>query len=457
MAVKVLTPLLPFQEEGVSLMKELDFRTLLADEMGLGKTLTSLTCAVRHKLWPCVVVCPASLKLHWQRQAMEHCDLESVILSGRRPKPKVVVSGLNIINYEILQSWQPYLTQRRPKLIIVDECHMIGSLFAKRTKAVRKLCHGVRHVIAISGTPFLNRPWELFPTLNILCPEEFSSAHAYGMTYCEAEFSFGRWRFHGARKTKQLHKELVRTCMVRRLKKDVLEQLPPKTRTVLPLEIDDRKEYERAEDDLISWLSEFDMAAARRAKHAEEYAKWTHLKKLACSLKLSSVVSWVKEYLSGTDGKLLLGIWHTDTTARLLQDFGKCTTVIDGSKTTKQREEAERRFKEDPDCRILIGNFKSAGVGLNFPGVDVGLVEIPWNPATCVQFEDRAHRMNSVRGVNVFYFVAHGTIEEKLCQINDRKMKISDAILDGVTRQDSSLTIYDQLLMAMKRERKPRL
>jgi SWI/SNF-related matrix-associated actin-dependent regulator of chromatin subfamily A-like protein 1 len=242
--------------------------------------------------------------------------------------------------------------------------------------------------------------------------------------------------------------------MVRRKKIDVLQDLPPKTRTVLPLDIEDRSQYERAERDLISWLMETNPLAARRARNAEEYAKWTHLKRLACRLKMKRVVEWVKDYLMQSDGKILLGVWHTDTTRRLLHSFGNCSTVIDGSKTSLQRQEAESRFKKDPKCRILIGNYKSAGVGLNLPEADtVGLIEIPWNPATCVQFEDRAHRMNSVNPVSVMYFVAHGTIEEKLCSINDRKMRITDTVLDGVTSQDSSLTIYEELMDALVKVR----
>jgi hypothetical protein len=415
-------------------------------------TIQSLSFMYESKSFPAVVVCPKSLKLGWQRQAKQHMGMESRILSRTRPCriQDLRDERLLIINYDVLRPWLPVLKALSPKLIIGDEVHMIGSLRAQRTHAFRNLCKNVPHVLGLSGTPLTNRPFELFPILNILRPNDYPNPFAFGHAYCESRFKFGGWDFSGAKNLRELHRKLLMTVMLRRLKKDVLKDLPAKRRYVVPVEISNRKEYERAEKDLIGWLAETSQARASSARRAERFARFTYLKKLAADGKMNSVLDWIDSFLEESEGKLLIGCIHRDIIADIEHEYGKLTTVIHGGKSSKQRDEAEQLFKYDKKVRILTAQMKAAGVGLNLPEARGVLVtELPYAPATCLQFENRAHRLTSVNEVDVYYLVADNTIETRLCEILEHKCGILDQVLDGVAEQEDSLTIFDEMEKAL--------
>jgi SWI/SNF-related matrix-associated actin-dependent regulator of chromatin subfamily A-like protein 1 len=446
----VNTQLLPYQREDIDRMKALDGRVLLASEMGLGKSLETLTYITEEKLWPALVVCPAGLKLHWQRQGVEHLSLYSTILSGMRAR-KSALHGhqrLIIINYEILGEWLPLLMSLKLQAVAFDESHYLINLRAKRTRYARRLGKNIDRVICMSGTPLTNRPFELWPVLNILRPDKYDSAFSFGQEYCDAKFEFGRWTFKGARKLGKLHQELKDTCMIRRTKEEVLKDLPPMSRIMVPIEIDaaGRKEYEAAEKDLIAWLKKTSILAAERAERAKGLAQYYYLKHLAVRLKIKHVVSWISDFLENSEGKLLVGTWHTDIVSILHEKFEKISVVIDGRKSPKQKKDAEARFKTDPDCRILFGQIKAAGVGLNLPEAStVMFAEIPWHPAALKQFAARAHRLNSKYPVSVYFLIAEKTIEHDLLKIIQRKSRDSDRILDGIMPRNATLDVYEEL------------
>jgi SWI/SNF-related matrix-associated actin-dependent regulator of chromatin subfamily A-like protein 1 len=443
---------LKFQRVGVDRLHAFNDRALLADDLGLGKTFQALLCAVESKAWPLVVVCPKSLKLHWKNQSKQHFGLKSTVLSGTRVFGSKLLRGkkIYILNYDILGPWLRFLKSLKPKMIVFDECQDIRTMGTAKCKNSMKLAKGVKKILGLSGTPLTNRPFELFPILHILLPDRFANPYAFGHKFCQGDRVFGRWKFSGARNMGTLNKILNKHCMVRRLKKEVMKDLPPMTWGVTPLEITDEKEYAHAENDFLGWLAKYDIARAARAARAERYTKFSYLKMLAAQLKMEFVLEEVNRILEESDEKILLGVIHKKTTQTLLERFAKWSVVIDGSKSEKQRQEAEDRFRKDSKVRILIGQIKAAGVGLNLPEAGVvGFVELPWTPGACQQFAARAHRMNSVNPVRVIYWVAAGTIEDKLCEIIQRKMRILDSVLDGVPVQDTSLTVFDELQKAM--------
>lgn len=419
-------------------------------------TIQAISFLSENDEWPAIVICPAALKLHWSRELKKHYNLDSTILYGQSPIwPKSYnKKRIFIINYDILEEWLPFLRRTGVKVVVADEGHLLGNINSKRTRCWRLLCKNVKKVIVLTGTPITNRPWELFPILNVLLPKKFASSFSYGIEYCEAGRSFGKWQFSGAKKLGQLHDILRKNVMIRRTKEEVLKDLPPMRRFVLPLEIENREEYERAEKDVVAWLAETDVAAARRAEKAERYTRFSHLKKLAANLKMKAVREWIDNLLENTDGKVLLGAWHTAIIESLHERYKALSVVIDGSKNEKQRDEAERSFQTDPKCRALVGQIKACGLGLNLTAAGtVGILELPWNPGTCQQFQARPHRLTSTQPVDVYYLVAADTIEEKLCEIIQRKQRISDQALDGVKVQDSSLTLFDELALAMSKKK----
>lgn len=443
--------LYPFQEEDVQrILTEFDARALIAWEMGAGKTICTLEVIKRGQLFPAIIVCPAGLKIQWQTEAREKYGIDADILSGKKPKGTAFLrdSKILIVNYEILRDWLWFLKSLYPRLIAADEVQRISSLRAKCTRAFRQLCSGVPHILGLSGTPLVNRPFELFSLLNILHPQEFPTPFVFGQRYCNAHFSFGSWQYPGGKNLKELHDRLTDLCMVRRLKKDVLPQLPSKRHLLQVVEIEDRPQYDKAEADLVAWLTEYKgLAAAKRAAKAEYYARFAYLKHLAAQLKIQAVLCWLDGYLQETDTKILIGTIHRDITDHIHSQFRDEAVKIDGSCSVRARQQAEQAFRKSKHCRILVGQIKAAGVGLNLPEAStVAFAEIPWTPGAMAQFIDRAHRLTSTQdSIDIYHLIAANTIERALLAIIRKKQKYLDQTLDGVASREGSSTVWEDL------------
>lgn len=448
-----MTTLYPYQEEGVDLLEMFDGRALLADEMGLGKTLQALTYLRRnHKtVLPAVVVCPASLKLNWARESMQHINCRAHVLTGRSPpesRMELSRARLLIVNYEVLPYWLDWLIDLDPQLVMVDECQYIKNRSAQRTRAVKLLCRNRPHVIMMSGTPLTSRPAELYPSLNILMPETFDSFTAFAWEYCRPRKTPWGWQYKGATNLDQLHEILRESCMIRRKKKDVLTQLPDKTRTVIPIDLPRKSlhEYQYAEENFLRWLAKnHGKAKAKRASKSQQLVRMGYLKRLAASLKYNSIVEWIDNFFRASDGKLVMFGVHQDIIKPLVRHYHSLCVHVDGNVPNHKRQIAVDMFQQDKRKRLFIGNLQAAGVGLTLTAShNVGFCELGWTPGEHTQGEDRVHRIGQANAANCYYLVARHTIEEDLCALIQEKQLILDATLDGVEGAED-LDIFDQL------------
>ena len=460
---KRLTTPYKYQKVGVKkIVDRFGGRALLADEMGLGKTPQALWSAQKlrrrsKRKKSVIIVCPANLKWQWQREAEKHARINATILEGRTPGKKPLVDGRHyIINYDILgregrwrRTWLNKLKDLKPGTVIIDEVQYISNPQTVRTRAVRALCKRVPYVIGLGGTGGLeNCPAELFPILNIIAPETFDSFHTFAMRYCAPRRTFWGWEFKGATNLGELHELLKETCMVRRLKKNVLKDLPPKQRSVIPVNIENKKEYQEAETDFIKWLRKKSKRKASRASSAERLVQVGYLKRLAAQLKMKSVYEWIDNFLSGGEEKLIVFGVHRSVLNALHERYRGQSVLVTGSTTGRKRQEAVDRFNGNRKCRLFFGNINAAGVGWSCTSASTVLfVELSWTPGKHVQAEDRIHGIK--RGVKgrraaVYYLVARGTIEEKLVALLQSKQDIIDQTLDGKLRV-SNFDILDQL------------
>lgn len=335
--------------------------------------------------------------------------------------------------------------------ILVHNCQYIKSRSAKRTLAVKRLCKRVQHVVCLSGTPMTNRPVELWPTVNLLVPKHFNSFPEFGHRYCKPEWTRWGWQYKGASHLDELHDLLNLTCMIRRLKSDVLQELPAKQRIVLPMPIKQRSEYDYALADFASWLRQKHPSTSARALKAEELAKAGYLKRLIAELKLPGVIEWVENFLQDSDGKLILFAIHTKIIRELYAKFQTVATYIDGSVTGKKRQIAIDQFQHDPKTRIMIGQLQAAGVGWNGTAAEsVAFAELGWTPGEHSQAEDRAHRLGQKGSVACYYLVGRDTIEDRLCKILRDKQKVLTQTLDGKSGGDSS-SVFDELIRDIKK------
>lgn len=441
--------LMPYQVAGVEFaLKRL--RVMIADSPGLGKTAQALGfLQFRKDLRPALIVCPASVKLNWDREKrrfLEDCpENEAVILNGT--KPYQVDAPIRIINYDILSAWLPVLKGNILALVL-DESHHIKSLDSQRAKAAYQLAMDVEAMLMLTGTPLLNRPLDLFPQIHLLAPDEFPELVPYGRRYCDGRLvevvvRGGKkkkvWDFSGASNLDELFERLRSTVMLRRLKKDVLKELPPKRLAIVPVELHPAREYIRIEKDFRSWLIH-EVRAGRKSKErlkalrTEAISKVTYLKKSAAELKLGAAIEWIRDFLASGE-KLVAFAHHRDIIDRLAEEF-EGAAVLKGGMSQEEKSQAVMRFQSDPECKVFIGSIQAAGVGLTLTAAsDVVFLEYPWRPADLDQAVDRCHRIGQVNSVTAWCLKATipgmETIDDRILGILERKWNISDAALDG--------------------------
>ncbi len=436
-----------FQLKGISFFESMQGRALLADEQGLGKTVQAIGYMWLHRdEGTVVVVCPASVKHNWKKEIRMWTGVRGrlvEIVEGGKSRPRKVSPWIIIINYDVLPKHLVRLTALKPRLVVLDEIHYIKSKSAKRTKAAMALCKSADGVIGLSGTPVLNRPVEIFNTLTLLRPGLFPSFFKYGERYCGAYHNGFGWDFNGTSHVDELREILTSSVMLRRTKKQVLKELPDKTRSIIPMDLTNRAEYKLAEDNFLEW-----MEASQKTGSDSALAQIEALKQLCVKGKMEMALGWIEDFLESGE-KLVVFAHHKEIIIALEDKFhGRCVT-LDGSTPNQTRQEVVNQFQTDDDVRLFIGNIKAAGVGITLTAAsNVCFLELPWTPADLDQAEDRLHRIGQKAAVNCWYLLAEDTVEDKIMAMLDRKRKVVDQLIDGRKTDIGHLMV--ELFKAMK-------
>src|SRR4051794_20738910 len=435
--------LAPFQWAGVRYVLEAR-RAFLADEQGLGKTVQALAALEADEAFPAIVVCPASLKLNWEREAARWLPHRSrTIVSGR--STVAPHADLVIVNYEIVAGHRQALAARSPRALVLDESHYCKNPRAKRTQAVRKLAAALDEEalrLALSGTPVTNHAEEIVPQLRIIGRlDDFGSGARL------------KRRFAGADSEERLHWHLRRRCFVRRLKRDVLPQLPAKRQVVVPMALDNEAEYRLAERDLVAWLREQPLdlreldAKIAAALRAERLAQLNALKRLAARGKLAAAAAWIHDFLA-SDEPLVVFSHHAEVQEALLARFPGAGHLL-GRDTQPARDATVRAYQDGSGHPLLICSTLVAGQGITLTRAsNVAFVELEWTPALHDQAEDRCHRIGQRDAVTAWYLLAAGTIDERIAELLHRKRGIVGAVTDG--RRIDAESMVDEVVRAMR-------
>jgi len=436
--------LFPFQKKGVGFIEHKGGRVLIGDEMGLGKTIQALAWLHLHpEKRPVIIVCPAHLKLNWAREINTTLPgQQNVQVLQGTDATQPLTGDIIIINYDILhRGWLPVIIGVNPEVVIIDEAHYTKNNKALRTKAVRQLTKKSNHVIALTGTPIVNRPVEGFNIIKMIDKTVFPDFWKFVHTYCNAKHTGFGWDFTGASNKEELHQKLVQSIMIRRKKVDVLPDLPAKLYSHIPMEIENAEEYQGAEADFIEYVRETKgLKAARKASQAEHLTKIEALKQLAVKGKMKQAIQWIKDFLDSNGQKLVVFAVHKEAVDALMAEFKEQAVKIDGSVSSKKRDEAVNAFQNDPSARLFIGNIQAAGTGLTLTAASsVAFLELPWTPGELVQAEDRCHRIGQAGSVNVYYLLADNTIEQKIATMLDNKREVLNAVLDGEKVEEHQL------------------
>jgi len=433
----------PFQWGGVRYCLDAR-RCFLADEQGLGKTVQALAALEADDAFPAIVVCPASLKLVWEREARKWLPHRGVaVIQGRPAAPPT--DDITIVNYEVVGAHREALARLRPQALVVDEAHLVKNPQAKRTQAVRRLAGGVAAgglKLALTGTPVLNHAEELVSQLRVIGRlEDFGSGARFAR------------QFQGPLTEERLHWHLRRRCFVRRLKAEVLPQLPPKRRVVVPVSLSNEREYRLAERDLVAWLREQPLdlkeldAAIARTLRAERLAQLSALQRLAARGKLHAALGWIGDFLASGE-PLVVFCRHREIQEAVLERFPDAQHLL-GRDSLPEREETVRAFQAGEGSGLLVAATRIAGQGLTLTRAsNVGFLELEWTPALHDQAEDRTHRIGQRDAVTAWYLLAAHTIDETMAELLERKRGLIGAVTDG--RRLDSATVIDDLVRELR-------
>ena len=246
--------------------------------------------------------------------------------------------------------------------------------------------------------------------------------------------------------------------MIRRKKEDVLKDLPPITRTIIPQDID-RKEYKEAEEDFITWLFKNKPNSAMKMVHSNtaiQLTKLTYLLGLIAKLKTPSVIRWIEDFMEDTDKKLVVFGHHRAFLEELHTKFKDQSVLIYGGVSLKERTKLIDRFATDKKVRIFFGSITAAGMGINKLQTvcsDVLMAELVWTSTKILQAEGRLHRIGQKNPVSVYYLVAKDTVESVLCRAIHTKQAIINSIVDNIETENQEFDILSDVFSELKKRR----
>ncbi|CAG0889106.1 unnamed protein product [Darwinula stevensoni] len=510
----ILAELRKYQQEGLNwlgFLQRYKLHGILCDDMGLGKTLQAI-CIMASEYenpktkdsLPSLIICPPTVTGHWIYEIKKFIAnqlLKPLHYSGpptERQRLRAILESYNIVvaSYDIVRNDIEFFSSIKWKFCILDEGHMIKNGKTKLSKAVKKL--DAAHRLILSGTPIQNNVLELWSLFDFLMPgflgteKEFTARYSKPILQSRDAKSSSQEQQAGILALEALHRQVL-PFLLRRIKQDVLEDLPPKITQDYYCELSplQQKLYEdfsrsRAQQHLCDTAAS-DLSQLDKTDRVHVFQALQYLKKVCNHPKLvlspehpewGSVISMLRETNSDLDDinhsaklqalrQLLLdcGIGCQDSGAgdvsvvsqhRVLIFFQlkamldivektllkKCMPEVsymrlDGSTPAGQRHDVVHRFNSDPSIDVLLLTTQVGGLGLNLTGADtVIFVEHDWNPMKDLQAMDRAHRIGQKKVVNVYRLITRGTLEEKIMGLQKFKLATANTV---ITQDNASL------------------
>jgi SNF2 family DNA or RNA helicase len=448
---------LPFQIAGIEYIAT-HSGTLLADDPGSGKTIQSVgLCNYYDDARRVLIICPGFLKPHW-RNEFKKWDVKGLtigIVEGR--KGEFPLTDVAIINYEILKDHRAALRAKKWDVVIVDEVHKLKNRRADRTREVlggikrdenKKIVEKVssipsRKLVLLTGTPTLNgKPKELWNIIQALDPMGLGADwYGFAKRYCKLleikrfdpaqgkEVHMG-WIWDEADNLEELQEYMRSKFMVRRLKADILPQLPPKSRMVVPIigrNATVKKAIARQMvefDQLLGGRDEDDLLTVEFQDHSGA------MKKLGLEM-VAPAIEVIESDLEERD-KIVVMCWHVEVAQAIHKHFEPIGCVlIDGTVPPMRRQELVDGFQTDPDVHVAVGTIGAMGVGFTLTAASLMIfVERDWVPGIVTQAEDRIHRIGQALKVLYKHLVLEGSLAERQVATLIRKQNKSDLMLD---------------------------
>lgn len=422
-----------------------------------------------------LIICPASLRINWEREVRMWLTRPlsiGVVKGGKRGWPK---ADIIIINYDLLKRFDAEVKSRTWDVLVCDEAHILrNGIQTSRGQAVLGSRNaGIKPIAAkrkvfLTGTPIMNRPAEIWPLIHYLDPQRWSSYPFFARRYCGADEKSLSAR--GATNLEELQAELRSSVMLRREKKDVLKDLPPKTRQVLTLPSTGAENEIAAElaayADLKNRMAElrakFEFAQASpapgdhktaiamlKANVNKARAVMARARKAVAIAKLPSLIDQLESQLENGE-KIVVFVHHRVVHETIMHHFGKIAVGVLGRSGLAARQAAVDRFQTDDTVRLFVGSIMAAGVGLTLTASShVVMGELDWTPSNIVQCEDRCHRIGAKDNVLAQWIVLDGSLDSRMAQEMMRKAEICEQALDGMPSEPIDADLVEAVEMEM--------
>lgn len=464
-------------------------RALLGDQPGVGKTAAAMTysCWKNKKT---IIICPANLRLNWRSEILKFTNEKAFVYKWKPTKKSGKVnyskeeSLFHIISYSSLDSyiklimshtcknvfcgWKEKNDKKRYKdkicpncgvravvnsratkdivftedklgtklspedyeILIMDEAHYIKNNSADRTKIVKKVLKNIPQRLLLTGTAIKSRPYEFFSLLNFMYPEEWVNQHSFGVKYCAAEKNNFGWDYSGASNLDELF-EKISPFFLRRLKKDILKQLPPKTYTSIPVELSDIevREYNKIKKGIKEDRSNDELDSDNRMNHLTRIQK---LKQFTSELKMKRAFDFIKDIVDGGE-KVVVFSQYKKVSYDIAEQFKDVSVVFNGDKNIEQKNKAVEDFMDNEKIKVFSGTIGAAGVGITLTSASIAIfIDQPWTSADREQAEDRIHRASSTSDkIQIIRLICQDTIDEDIDNLLNQKSSILSKVLDG--------------------------
>ncbi len=415
----------------------------LADDMGLGKTIQALgVLLTRASEGPCLIVAPTSVCLNWLDETHRFAPSLTPIIFGGSQREDMVKNlkpfDMLISSYGLLQQEEALLASREWCTIVLDEAQAIKNIATKRSRAAMSL--SAKFKIITTGTPIENHLGELWNLFNFINPGLLGNHNQFNRRFATPI------ERHNDPKARQTLKKIVHPFILRRLKSQVLEELPPRTEIVLKVEMsdDERSFYEALRQEALANIQNEGVARSRPMRILAEI---TRLRQASCHPRLVTPTATIKSSKLALFSRVITDLLENKHKALVFSQFTSHLALIreyldkqniryqylDGNTPTKKRAARVKAFQAGEGDLFLI-SLKAGGVGLNLTAADYVIHMDPWwNPAVEDQASDRAHRIGQVHPVTIYRLVVTNTIEEKIVALHHDKKELATSLLNGTS------------------------
>jgi SWI/SNF-related matrix-associated actin-dependent regulator 1 of chromatin subfamily A len=443
----------PMEHQKVAIEKLLaNNKFILADDMGLGKTTAAVIASMESGAKKVLIVCPASLKINWDREIKNYTDRKVLIVEGRKWGSTF---DYYIINYDILKNYHTteksedsddykLLVNEKFDLAIVDEAHYVSNATANRTRLLNDVLETIPRVWLLTGTPMTSRPINYFNLLKIVDSPLTLNWQSYVRRYCKGyQFSVGNrkvWNTSGASNLDEL-RERTKSYVLRRMKTDILD-LPEKIVTPVFVELSSKMYDEELEE--FTRISNDNKDKETLSVTLNRLMK---IRQLIAYEKIPYTCEIIDKCLD--QGKKVIVFTNFTMSLDMLHEkYKKNSVILNGSMSKEKKQESVDRFQNEDKIKIFISNIIAGGVGITLTAGEVVVMnDLSFVPAHHSQAEDRAYRYGQKNSVLVYYPVFENTVEKIIYNILQKKKGIIDQVMgDGEYSESFSKDLLKSLL-----------